>query len=366
MLRAPRQVLPLLLVALFVLVASGCGEEPKKVTRNTAGVLVAPFDGVQAKMPRRPIAVAAGGGSVWVTSMAGGVLSRVDAKSGEAVGKPITINDAPYQLIHAFGRIWVASFQHAELYQVDTDSGRVITHTKVDNRPFGMAAGFGKLWVTSTRNGTVRRIDPASGRPDGPPLRFSGVPYKVTTGFGSVWVTDLRDGQVERVDPATGRVIATIPIGGRSCSAAAEVRSEDEVNDVVTDCGAPAAIVAAGGKIWVSNLRGAAVADGEATPGQIKQGIPNGQIWRIDPRTNKLEGKAIPVPIRPLAMTADRTSLWVVGVETDTLTRIDLRTGKRVGLPIAIGNAPTDVAVGYGKVWVTNSKDDRLASLKIR
>lgn len=354
-------ILICLLLALGLL--TGCGGEATKVKRNDAGVLVAPFTGSKTKLPRRPIAVTSGGGSIWVTSMAGGVLSRVNPETGKQVGKPVEIDDAPYQLLYAFGKVWVAAFQNDKLFRVDPDSGKVIGFEKVDNRPFGMAAGFGSLWVTSIRGESIRRVDPASGKPTGPRIALSGTPYKVTTGFGSVWVTNLRDGRVERIDPKTNKVVDSIRIGGRTCNAAAEARGGDEVNDVVVSCGAPAAIVAAGGYIWVSNLRGPAVQSGEATAVQVKQGIPNGQVWRIDPKTNKAVGAAIPVPVRPLAMASDGKSLWVIGVETDTLTRIDLASAKRVGLPIGIGNAPTDVAVGYDKVWVTDSKDDKLASL---
>lgn len=353
------------LVLFAALIAAGCGDDSKQVKRNDAGVYVSAFDGQTTKVPRRPIAVAAGGGSVWVTSMAGGVLTRVDPQTGKKIGKPVTIDDAPYQVIYAFGKVWVTAFQNDKLYRVDPATGRVAGSTKVDNRPFGIAAGFGSLWLTSIRGETLRRISPQTGRPDGPRIKLSGTPYKVATGFGSVWVTDLRDGLVERVDPKTERVLGKpIRIGPRTCNEAAEQRSEDEVNDVVVDCGAPAAILAAGKYIWVSNLRGPAVKKGEATDVQVGQGIPNGQVWRIDPRTNKVVGAPIAVPVRPLAMAGDASSIWVIGVETDTLTRIDTRTGKVDARPIGIGNAPTDVALGYGKVWVPLSKDDRLASLR--
>src|SRR5690242_211727 len=95
------------LLCLLALVAlAGCGDDNKKVKRNDAGVLVAPFDGQTTKMPRRPISVAAGGGSVWVTSMAGGVLSKVDPKTGKKVGKPVEIDDAPYTSLYAFDKLW--------------------------------------------------------------------------------------------------------------------------------------------------------------------------------------------------------------------------------------------------------------------
>jgi streptogramin lyase len=361
----PRQAAAVVALALAVLVAAGCGDGAKTVTRNDSGVLVAPFDGQKTKMPRRPIAVAAGGGSVWVTSFAGGVLTRVDPRTGRRIGRPVTIDDAPYSVLHAFGRVWVAAFQNDKLYRVDPATGRVIGHTKVANRPFGMAAGFGSLWVTSIRSETLSRIDPATGETVGEPIPLSGPPFKVAAGFGSLWVTDVRDGLVDRVDPRSGRVVRTIRIGGPPCDRVAEQKAKggDEVNDVVVGCGAPAAVIAAGRYIWVSNLRGPAVRRGEATDVQVKQGIPNGQVWRIDPRTDRVVGQPIPVPVRPLAMAGDERSVWVVGTDVDTLLRIDTRTGRRELHPLNIGNAPTDVAIGYGRVWVPLSKDDRLASL---
>ncbi len=355
-----------LLVMLCLLAAmAGCGEEQKKVKRNDAGVLVEPFRGTTTELPRRPIGVAVGGGSVWVTSMAGGVLSRVDPESGETIGKPVTIDDSPYQLTYAFGKVWVAAFQNDKLFRIDARSGRVLGSTKVDNRPYGMAAGFGALWVTSIRGESIRRVNPESGRPFGPRIKLSGPPYKVAVGDGSLWVSNLRDGVVDRVDPARNEVVESIRVGGRTCNEAAIERPADQVNEVVTECGAPAALVYAGDKLWVSNLRGRPVREGEAHEAQVRQGIPNGQVWRIDPSTNKVVGRPIPVPIRPLAMAGDARSIWVIGIETDTITRIDTSSGRRDELPTEIGNAPTDIALGYGKVWVPLSRDDELAALPV-
>ncbi len=364
-----RITIALLSLLLVAAVASGCGGDDNKVKRNDSGILVAPFDGTTTKVARRPISIAAGGGAAWVTSMAGGVLTKLDPQTAKKDGKPVEIDDAPYQSLYAFDKVWVAAFQNDKLFQVDPKTGKVIKFTKTDNRPFGMAAGFGSLWLTSIRNETLSRIDPDTGKRVGERIKLSGTPYKVTTGFGSVWVTDLRDGLVDRIDPDTGKIVATISVGGPTCDKVAydklKVLPEEERDFpiVVTNCGSPAAIIAAGDNIWVSNLRGDPVKKGEATDVQVEQGIPNGQVFRVDPKTNRVVGEPIPVPIRPLAMAGDDDSIWVIGVETDSLLRIDTKTGKRDELPIGIGNAPTDVALGYGKVWVTLSKDDQVASM---
>lgn len=357
----------LCIVALAVMV-SGCGGDDKKVKRNDSGILVAPFEGQTTKVARRPIAVTTGADAAWVTSMAGGVLTKLDAETAKKDGKPVEIDDAPYQTLYAFDRVWVAAFQNDKLFQVDPETGKVIKFTKTDNRPFGMAAGFGSLWLTSIRNQTLSRIDPATGKRVGDRIKLSGTPYKVTTGFGSVWVTNVDTGVIDRIDPDSGEIIGTVRVGS-TCDQVATAklrdlpRQESEYPIVVTNCAAPAAIIAAGKYIWVSNLRGDPVKSGEATDVQVEQGIPNGQVFRIDPKDNSMVGDPIPVPIRPLAMAGDDNSIWVIGVETDSLLRINAQTAKRDELPIAIGNAPTDVALGSGKVWVTLSKDDRVASM---
>jgi DNA-binding beta-propeller fold protein YncE len=347
-----------LTVLVIALVASGCGNDrPTKVSRNGNNLVVAPFTGTLTDVPERPIAVAAGEGAVWATSMAGGVLSKIDPSTQKTVGKPTTMDDAPYAVDAAFGKVWVAAFQNDKLIQVDPETRKVLKTTKVPNRPFGLTHGFGSMWVTSIRNETVSRIDAQTGEPVGDPIAIDGPPYQLTAGFGYIWVTNIRDGEVLKIDPNTNKVVGKpIEIGARKCT-------DVPASEVLVNCGAPSAIAAAGKYLWVANLRGLAVTQGQGTQTQINQGIPNGEVWRIDPKSGKPVGDPIPVPIRPQAIAGDDTSVWVVSLGANAVTRINTQTGVRDKLPIGISGQPTDVALGFGKAWFSLSSDDQVASL---
>lgn len=358
-----KRVAASLTILALAVAASGCGDDrATKVTRNGNDLVVAPFTGQLTDVDERPIAVAAGEGGVWTTSMAGGVLTKIDPQTGKVVGKPTVTDDAPYAVDAAFGKVWVAAFQNDKLIQVDPETQKVIKTTKVANRPFGLTHGFGSMWVTSIRNETVSRIDYDTGEEIGDPIKIDGPPYKIANGFGYIWVTNIRDGEVVKIDPKFNRVVGKpIKIGARKCS---EIPVPNPLKPApLVDCGAPSAIVAAGKYLWVANLRGKALKKGEGTPTQIKQNIPNGEVWRIDPKTGKAVGDPIPVPIRPQAIAGDDTNVWVVSLGANAITRIDTRTGIRDKLPIDISGQPTDVALGFGKAWFSLSSDDQIAAL---
>jgi DNA-binding beta-propeller fold protein YncE len=353
---------------LLTLVLAGCGEQEKTgPTRSGSGLLVLPFEGQTTKMPRRPMGVATGGGAVWVTSMAGGVLTKADPKTGEAIGKPIKLNEAPYSVLYAYDKVWVTTFQRDRLYQVNPETKKVIRFTKLEDRPFGMAAGFDSLWITSIRDETLSRVDPKTGRRIGEPIRLSGTPFKVTTGFGYVWVTNVRDGKVDRIDPKTNKVVGSTRVGGPTCTEASIAKNKKydgaPRNEMVTNCGSPAAITAAGKYIWVTNIHGDPVKKGQAKTTKVKQGIPNGEVWRLDPKTGEVIGEAIPVPIRPISIVGDDESVWVLSLDAGALTRIDTKTAVRDKTPIDVSGGPTDLALGFDKLWITMSTNDKLASM---
>jgi YVTN family beta-propeller protein len=72
----------------------------------------------------------------------------------------------------------------------------------------------------------------------------------------------------------------------------------------------------------------------------------------IDPESNEVVG-AVPVGIRPSAVTVGAGSVWVGYLDERTLSRID--PGARTVLAnIRLDATPTGIAVGAGAVWVAN------------
>lgn len=355
---SPRRA-QLAIVVLLALSSAGCGDDarPGKATRNDAGVVGLPFSGVSAELPDRPIAVATGEGAVWATSMAGGVVTKIDPKTNKPVGEKPTITggEAPYAIDVAFGKVWVANFNSDQIVRIDPSTRKVIDRIDVDNRPFGLEDGYGYMWVTSIRRQTISRLDPRTGERVGRPIKTSGIPYQVAAGEGYIWVTNIRDGRIDKIDPRSGRLV------GRPIEVGAF----------------PGAIAVGGGYVWVANVRGGGDDDGNSSDsgasGATESPVnspPEGNVWRLDPTTGRRVGAPIPVPLRPQAIAADDASVWVVSVDADTLVRIDAKTGRRDKLPLLVGNAPTDVAIapagGPPGAWVAVSKEDVAARVDLR
>jgi DNA-binding beta-propeller fold protein YncE len=87
---------------------------------------------------------------------------------------------------------------------------------------------------------------------------------------------------------------------------------------------------------------------------------PRPEVWRIDPRSNRLVGKPTPLPVAPWNIAVGAGSVWVTPNGADgRLIRIDARTGRisaRISArPVYFGSV---LAFGAGFVW-TGNDDER-------
>jgi sugar lactone lactonase YvrE len=120
----------------------------------------------------------------------------------------------------------------------------------------------------------------------------------MAVGAGSLWgtfATSANDAGVQRVDPATGRVVAsiTIPYG------------------VLMRFGL--------GTLWVA--QDASTVSGGGEPAKPKPG----KLYRIDPTTNRVLGRPVPLPgIAPTALAVGEGAVWVGELDRKTLTRFNL------------------------------------------
>jgi DNA-binding SARP family transcriptional activator/DNA-binding beta-propeller fold protein YncE len=136
-----------------------------------------------------------------------------------------------------------------------------------------------------------------------------GAPTAIGAGSGAVWVADGFAGKLVRLDPRTGAVTSSVTLGGH-----------------------PAAVAADRNGVWVAN----SVLDA---------------VQEVDPET--LEARSIPVGRSPTAVAAGGGSVWVANSLERSLTRIDSATGTVLQRRIPLRFPGAGVAIGRGSVWVT-------------
>jgi YVTN family beta-propeller protein len=183
---------------------------------------------------------------------------------------------------------------------------------------------------------------------------LTGAPGAVTAGYGSVWVADPTGQDVSRIDAATGDLVETIPVDGE-----------------------PGSIVSGGGAIWVASTIDATVrrinptADAVtqtvrlpgANPGGIAYGA--GRLWvadaaedalfEIDPATG-VRQRTLSLNVQPSALAVADGTVWIAGYNTATVEQLDPASG-RVLARIHVGDGPAALVFDDGALWVANSID---------
>jgi sugar lactone lactonase YvrE len=242
--------------------------------------------------------IAFGEGAVWVTSgQANGVVYRVDPAANR-VTAAIGVPGGAFGIVVAAGTVWVTQYlpepDPGIVARIDARSNRLLSPVEVPNMPGAIRSGLDAIWVTSRF--TVSRIDPRSGAVTQPLHRVGDVR---AVGAGSLWGTyanSADDAGVQRVDPVTGRVVATIRIP----------------NGVVIAFGL--------GTLWVAQ-DASTITSGGNQPDRTKPG----RLYRIDPTSNRVLGRPVPLPgIAPTALAVGEGAVLVGEQNRTTLTRFNL------------------------------------------
>lgn len=197
-------------------VADNVGAQVRRLDADTGRA-----SGRPAKVGRGPLAIVVGEGGVWVATGAG-TVHRIDPATGATDGRAIPVPD-PAGIAAGGGSVWVTSRIRGTVTRIDPRTRRVAgPPVRVGRAPADVAVGFGSVWVANADEGTVSRLDSRSGKPRGRPLKVGiAQVLALTVGADAVWVatTDLRrPGRVEilRLDPESGEVgeaRVTVPAG---------------------------------------------------------------------------------------------------------------------------------------------------------
>lgn len=277
------------------------GELPEGLSPGDAPV---PMPGA----PFRPDSVAVGGGSVWVSDLACGVVVRIDPAARRVVGS-LTVGGSASGVAFADDSVWVGNRSEKQVVRIDPVANRTQASVEVDGYPLGLAAGEGSIWAVDESEGSVHRIDPETNRVVAT-VKVGKNPHYVAVGPTGVWVTNVMGESVTRIDPETNKVAATVETGSE-----------------------PLHVIEAAGSVWVTNA-------GDFT------------VSRIDPATNDVTA-TIPVEVYPHALAFAEGHVWV-GTESGPMSEIDPATNVASRVPDA-DFVSIDMAVDGRNIWVADA-----------
>ena len=170
---------------------------PAKAT-PTASVALSPA------APDGRLAVAVG--SVWIASDDGGVVSRVDPATNEAVAE-VYVARRPVAVSGSDDGLWVSSEEGDVVTRVNPHTNAVVETTKVGPRPGRIAVGEGGVWVLNRGDGSVTRLDPKTAKVVATIAVDAAVADgEIAAGEGSVSIS-APGVPLVRIDPRSNRLV---------------------------------------------------------------------------------------------------------------------------------------------------------------
>jgi hypothetical protein len=208
--------------------------------------------------------------------------------------------------------------------------------------PRAIAAAPGALWILARERSinpaapwlgaraALIKADPRTGVSEAR-TAIVGTARGLAATADAAWVAFARQvspsesvGVVLRVSSATDRVVATVRTGTW-----------------------PSALVANPHGVWVAN----------AAPF-----FKRGSLVHIDPVTNRVDGRPIPLGPAPSGLAVGAGSVWVADATEGTVRRIDVARRRTVAT-IRVGREPYALVFARGSLWVTNSDDSTVTRI---
>lgn len=341
--------------------------------------------GVQARIsvPRTPVAVAVGEGAVWVAGSPRFQVRPEEAPSAEEINGPIYPPQRPEDLRSPSP----APFPTGTLTRIDPATNQVTATIDLGGDPYDVVAAFGGVWIADLRESRAVRVDPHTNRSETVPLP---TPVgSVAAANGSLWFTSLGSDSVFRVDPQTYEVVADIAVGdpenegGQDAEYKTIFASDDAVwvgvrgntwlvhidpttNQVITrfdlELGAYHPAVTAEDGIWMATGCSEVVRI-DPSSGEVVARVPLNGCQPKPPDFETVTGDVgyVTVVTSPGSVWVAVTDLYVKDGELNhfvgLLFRIDPSTSQvvqtiQVGESHATGPTLFDVAVGDETAWV--------------
>lgn len=278
---------------------------------------------------RSALDLTTGFGAVWVAQ--DGSVARVDsarARVVHTIRTPAVGEDA--HIAAGQGSVWVTSGRDGgPVYRIDPRTNRVIAAVAVGGSVIGIAVGGGRVWVTRVSAGAgpgeVLRIDPRTNRVTGHAIAVGPGPEQLGFGSGAAWVQDTSPTSVVRIDPDTGRVstivgtdstvhgsfvVGAIAVGDGSLWTVRNdllARWDPGTGTIVTTVRIARAdqVAAARHSVWVL------AAPRSRSPALFSPIKHTAALWEVDPRRNRVFGRPLALN-GPLALTLSGARVWVL------------------------------------------------------
>jgi hypothetical protein len=141
------------------------------------------------------------GGKLWAAVPNGNEIVRIDLTTNDVVAR-LRIPYSPCAFLAADrSDVWWAGGTCADFVgRIDARTKKLTA--KVDEpHAVGLALAYGSVWTAVIDSADLDRIDPHTGRLIGR-LHIRGAPVRLGVGFGSIWVND-DTGRVLRVRPTS-------------------------------------------------------------------------------------------------------------------------------------------------------------------
>jgi DNA-binding beta-propeller fold protein YncE len=210
------------------------------------------------------------------------------------------------------------SVRHASVVRLDAASGHVDAVVPVGVDPLQLVVAAGQVWTLDFGKGTLSRIDPETNKASTVDV---GEAAGMTSGGDDIWVA-ANGNTLVQLDGASGKRETVLRLGKKRLF---ELR----------DAGF---LTVGAGAIWL-------------TIPVLGNNLADQTLWRIDPRTGAVKGRA-PLLANPVSLAADARYVWVANIDGGKVTRIDVKTNAAKNIETSIG--PAAVTAGAGSLWVSH------------
>lgn len=180
-----------------------CGKKPALVRVDAQKNVISATLPIPPAGPEGGIATSTD--SVWMV-ITSGTLNRIDPLTN-SVDQKISIPPGSYNPIFSDGIVWITGVEGGILTAVNADSGEVLNSVPVGPKPRFLIAGSGSVWTLNQGDGTVTRVDEKSRKVLATiQVGIPGTGGDIGYGADSVWPT-VFDVPLTRIEAATNKVV---------------------------------------------------------------------------------------------------------------------------------------------------------------